>query len=158
MLGTGSDGFYAYSASNADMNAIVATLSNELQPIRPAITAQEPYLLDKVTSMTGTAARSTGSSGKMHLWRADTCAALAEMLRNNVQTVYGQSRFGDLPVCAKSGTAEVGGGQQPHAWFAGFVDDPDHPLAFVVLVENGGWGSQTAGGVAAKVLTQAAAG
>ena len=48
MLGTGSDGFYAYSASNADMNAIVATLSNELQPIKPVITTQEPYPSDHI--------------------------------------------------------------------------------------------------------------
>ena len=119
-------------------------------------TAQEPYLLDKVTSMTGTAARSTGSSGKMHLWRADTCAALAEMLRNNVQTVYGQSRFGDLPVCAKSGTAEVEQGKTPHSWFAGFVASDTLPLAFVVLSENSGGGSSVAGSMAAKVLRTAA--
>ena len=119
-------------------------------------TAQEPYLLDKVTSMTGTAARSTGSSGKMHLWRADTCAALAEMLRNNVQTVYGQSRFGDLPVCAKSGTAEVEQGKTPHSWFAGFVASDTLPLAFVVLAENSGGGSSVAGSMAAKVLRTAA--
>ena len=56
------------------------------------------------------------------------------------------------------GTAEVGGGNQPHAWFVGFIDDPDHPLAFVVLVENGGSGASVAGSVAAKVLAQATAG
>ena len=36
----------------------------------------------------------------------------------------------------------------------GFIDDPDHPYAFVVLVENGGWGSTVAGGIAAQVLNQ----
>ena len=73
-------------------------------------------------------------------------------MRNNVLDHYGQEQFGDLPVCAKSGTAEVGSDVQPHAWFTGFVDDPDHPYAFVVMVENGGWGSKTAGSIAAKVL------
>ncbi|MBR1927702.1 MAG: TonB family protein [Bacteroidales bacterium] len=48
MLGTGSDGFYAYTASNADMNAIARTLSDELQPIRPSVTAQEPYPSDHI--------------------------------------------------------------------------------------------------------------
>ena len=46
MVGTGSDGFFAYTASNADMNAMVESLSNELQPIRPTITAVEPYPSD----------------------------------------------------------------------------------------------------------------
>lgn len=118
--------------------------------------AREPYLLSKVTSMTGSAARSTGSSGTIRLWSPDTCATLAEMLRNNVETVYGQSRFGDLPVCAKSGTAEVGQGKTPHSWFAGFVDSDTLPLAFVVLAENGGGGSDVAGTMAATVLLKAA--
>ena len=118
--------------------------------------AREPYLLEKVTSMTGTAARSTGSSGTMHLWNADTCRTLADMLRNNVTETYGQSRFGDLPVCAKSGTAEVGQGKAPHSWFAGFVDSDDLSLAFVALVENGGGGSAVAGSAAAQVLRTAA--
>ena len=48
MLGTGTDGFYAYTSSNADMNAMVASLSNELQPIRPSITTVEPYPSDHI--------------------------------------------------------------------------------------------------------------
>ena len=79
------------------------------------------------------------------------------MMRNNVTATYGQYQFGDLPVCAKSGTAEVGAGETPHSWFCGFLDDPDTPLAFVVLVENGGSGADAAGTVAAAVLRQAAA-
>ena len=56
---------------------------------------------------------------------------------------------------AKSGTAEVGPGETPHAWFVGFVREKDYPYAFVVLVENGGSGSQVAGDVAAAVLAAA---
>ena len=62
------------------------------------------------------------------------------------------SRFPNMDLCAKSGTAEVGGGQAPHAWFAGFLRDEDHPYAFLVLVENGGSGSSAAGDVASRVL------
>lgn len=46
MLGTGYKGFYAYSSSNADMNALVKGLSAELQPIQPEIVAAEPYPSD----------------------------------------------------------------------------------------------------------------
>ena len=63
---------------------------------------------------------------------------------------------GSLAVCAKSGTAEAAPGQSPHAWFAGFVADEDLPLAFVVLVENGGGGADAAGPIAARLLAQAA--
>ncbi len=48
MLGTGHDGFYAYTASNADMNALLESLSADLQPIKPVVTTQEPYSSDHV--------------------------------------------------------------------------------------------------------------
>ena len=37
----------------------------------------------------------------------------------------------------------------------GFVEDSAYPYAFVVVVENGGWGSSVAGGVAASLLKAA---
>ena len=46
MLGTGYNGFYAYTASNADLNALLRTQTGELQPILPELTAQEPYPSD----------------------------------------------------------------------------------------------------------------
>ena len=46
MLGTGYNGFYAYTSSNADLNAILRTLSGELQPIVPEVVAAEPYPSD----------------------------------------------------------------------------------------------------------------
>ncbi len=46
MLGTGNKGFYAYTASNADMNALIRTLSGNLQPINPEIITSEPYPSD----------------------------------------------------------------------------------------------------------------
>lgn len=42
MLGTASLGFYAYTASNRDMNEIINNLSFTLQPIHPQIIAAEP--------------------------------------------------------------------------------------------------------------------
>lgn len=46
MLGTGDNGFYAYTASNADLDAIIANVANELQPVRPSMVTQEPYPSD----------------------------------------------------------------------------------------------------------------
>ena len=46
MLGVGSNGFYAYTASNMDLNSILSKLSGELQPIHPTGTAAEPYPSD----------------------------------------------------------------------------------------------------------------
>ncbi|MBE6238986.1 MAG: TonB family protein [Bacteroidales bacterium] len=46
MLGTGYNGFYAYTSSNTDMNDVINTLSGELQPIHAEITAAEVYPSD----------------------------------------------------------------------------------------------------------------
>lgn len=82
-----------------------------------------------------------------------TCQTMKEMMRNNVVTVYGDPY--DLNICAKSGTAEVGEGVEPHATYAGFLDDEEHPLAFIVIVENGGSGSAICGSIANEVLKTA---
>ncbi len=46
MLGTGYHGFYAYTGSNVDMNAVVNTLSGELQPLHPELVTGEVYPSD----------------------------------------------------------------------------------------------------------------
>ena len=43
MLGTAENGFWAYTASNGDLNAIVRSLQDELLPVQAQITAQQPY-------------------------------------------------------------------------------------------------------------------
>ena len=74
-------------------------------------------------------------------------------MRNNVQSVYGDWNFNGMNVCAKSGTSQLGGGQKSNAMFAGFVQDDRYPLAFIVVVEEGGYGSQTAAPIAGQVLS-----
>ena len=46
MLGTGYNGFYAYTSSNADMNALLRGMTAGLHPVLPEITAVEPYPSD----------------------------------------------------------------------------------------------------------------
>lgn len=46
MLGTGYNGFYAYSGSNHDLNSILTKVSGDLQPAIPELVAAEPYPSD----------------------------------------------------------------------------------------------------------------
>lgn len=46
MLGTGYNGFYAYTSSNADLNSLLMTQTGELQPVLPEVTSEEPYPSD----------------------------------------------------------------------------------------------------------------
>ena len=75
------------------------------------------------------------------------------MMHDNVVNSYGTGLFPDVRVCAKSGTAEIREGAAPNAMFAGFVQDDRYPLAFIVVVEEGGYGSQTAAPIAGQVLS-----
>lgn len=89
------------------------------------------------------------------LLSADTAKQLKAMMNYNVVYSYGTWNFPGLTkLCAKSGTAEVGDGTS-HAWFTGFLDDPAHPYAFAVLVENAGGGARNAGPIANTVLQAA---
>jgi peptidoglycan glycosyltransferase len=69
-----------------------------------------------------------------------------------VENGYGDDNFPGLTVCAKTGTAEVGGGKEPNAVFAGFCQDRAYPLAFMVVVEDAGSGAKTCIPIASKVL------
>ena len=116
--------------------------------------AAVPALIQKVeTSGLPSLPQFTRQTGR--LISQDTAQAVAEMMANNVTSTYGTKRFPNMDLCAKSGTAEVGGDEKPHAWFAGFLRNEEAPYAFVVLVENGGSGADVAGDVASKVLKAA---
>ena len=86
---------------------------------------------------------------------ANTAANMKSMMRYNVQSWYGDGNYPGLNLCAKSGTAQIDSDEDHNiAWFTGFMDDSKHPYAFVVVVENGGSGSQTAGPIANQLLQQ----
>ena len=46
MVGTGYQGFYAYTSSNGDLNSLIRTLEGDLLPIKPEIVSTEPYPSD----------------------------------------------------------------------------------------------------------------
>ncbi len=114
--------------------------------------AAEPYLLQKTVSPLGIPSLPHLTRKTDRLVSEKTAEILRDLMSYNVEKTYGTKRFPNMELCAKSGTAEVGEGKTPHAWFAGFLQNEDAPYAFVVLVENGGGGSSVAGTVAGKVL------
>ena len=109
--------------------------------------AAKPYIVSEVS---GT--YSAQPQDMKRVLSAETVQILQEYMRNNVVSKYGADHFPGLTVCAKSGTAEVGGDQKPNAMFAGFVADSEYPLAFIVAVENGGYGASVCIPVLSQVL------
>ena len=86
------------------------------------------------------------------LVKPSTAERLTQLMRNNAVTHYNaDTLFPGMEICAKTGTAELGDGDS-HSWFVGFLDDEEHPYAFVTLVERGGFGLTRAGAVTSEVL------
>lgn len=113
--------------------------------------AQQMYLVDNIkTGLTTTYQADQGNLKR--LMSTETALKMQELMRNNVENYYGDEKFAGFSVCAKSGTAEVGGDQKPNAMFTGFVLDEGYPLAFIVTIENGGYGRLTCIPVLEKVL------
>lgn len=115
--------------------------------------AVSPYVVQSV-SVAGEQTYSATATVMERIMPAEVANQLAQYMRNNVAGHYGDENFHGLTVCAKSGTGEVGGGQKPNAMFTGFVMDEEYPLAFIVCVEDGGYGRTTCIPIISAVLLE----
>lgn len=113
--------------------------------------AAQPYIVSHVTGG-GETTYSAKIRELPEVVSPEVARKLQEYMRNNVELVYGAGNFPGLTVCAKSGTSQLGGEKTSNAMFAGFVSDSDYPLAFIVVVENGGYGASTCVPVLSRVL------
>ena len=114
--------------------------------------AAEPYIVKKVQSDGATTYRAKTREMDRILSK-EVASQLQFYMRNNVQSKYGDWNFPDLKVCAKSGTSQLGGDKTSNAMFAGFVQNEEYPLAFMVVVEGGGYGSSACVPILSQVLT-----
>lgn len=114
--------------------------------------AAQPHLVSHVTAE-GELTYEAEPVMSDRIMSSEVANTLQSYLRNNVVSIYGADKFPSLTVCGKSGTSQLGGDQEPNAMFAGFVTDENYPLAFIAVVENGGYGSATCVPILSKVLT-----
>lgn len=111
----------------------------------------QPYLVEQVTAG-GIRSYAAETQYSQRIMSAATAKTLKEYLAYNVENLYGSGNFPDLTVCAKTGTGELGGGKKPNAMITGFVAEEEYPLAFIVAVEEGGYGSDVCVPILSKVL------
>ncbi len=113
--------------------------------------AAEPYVM-AYTANGGDTTYQARTTKTGRLLSEEAANTLKGYMRHNVQQVYGDWNFPGLEVCAKSGTSELGGELTSNAMFAGFVDSDEYPLAFMVVVENAGYGASNCVPIISKVL------
>ena len=116
-------------------------------------TAALPYLVERVESG-GEITYQAQTKYTGRILSQQLANEMTAYLRNNVEVTYGSWKFPGLTVCGKSGTAELGEGQISNAMFAGFCTDEKYPLAFICVVENGGYGAATCVPILSTVLSE----
>lgn len=111
-----------------------------------------PYLVEsiKIGDSTTYSARTQKND---RIMSATTAKKVMEYMTFNVEDKYGSENFGGMTACAKTGTAEVGGDKKPNAMLAGFVTDEEYPLAFIVCVEDAGYGKTVCVPIINRVLS-----
>ena len=110
-------------------------------------------IVDDFSNQAGKALGVSFKSDETQLISSETAETVKKLMRNNVVIQYGESRFPGLNICAKSGTAEIDDVDAHNtALFVGFLDDEEHPYAFIVVAERGNSGSKVAGSIANTVL------
>jgi len=123
-------------------------------------TLNTPILVDSVVPAVGSATMISSPEARGELpVSAETIEIVVEAMQMVVEEPRGTGYYAmlglDIPVYGKTGTAETGDGNS-HAWFAGFTrqNDPERPdIAVVVIIENGGEGSQMAAPVFRRAVS-----
>lgn len=127
---------------------IAAAIAND------GVMMQPKLLLEVVNGQTKT----VGLESEVASTPMQDTTLLKEMMISCVQSGTGTGAAIDgYTIAGKTGTAEIAGDEDnaEHAWFVGFVDDTDHPIAVAVIMERAGSGGRNAAPAAKKVLQTA---
>jgi peptidoglycan glycosyltransferase len=157
-----------YNVSKADKNQLawsgVGQYNDAVNPMQMAIicgaianggsSVNPTYIKSGTGDLMKLIGLNKGESRQM--FSQSTAQKLGEVMRYTITDYYGDDLFGNLSVCAKTGTGEVGNEHKPNAWMVGYSQDQDCPLAFACVVEDSGFGFEYAGPVARAAMKAAA--
>ena len=138
-------GQYTDTVNPMHMLILMGAIANKGVPVMP-------YMVERVTSVFNVPIKEGYGKAGERMINENTADKLEEIMRYTVKNNYGDSSFPGLTVCAKTGTGETAKNEDPNAWMVGFSQDEDCPLAFVVVVEHGGFGSKAAGPIAKTMM------
>lgn len=111
----------------------------------------KPYVMEKI-SIESQVTYQAKTQQNEPIMSGATAQLIQDYMRSNVAEKYGDWNFPGMTVCAKTGTGEVGGDKKPNAMLTGFVTDEQYPIAFIVCVEDAGFGGTVCMPIASKVL------
>ncbi|MEX2113235.1 MAG: penicillin-binding transpeptidase domain-containing protein [Pirellulales bacterium] len=79
-------------------------------------------------------------------------AGLRRVVDDPNGTAFATVHIPGLAIAGKTGTAETGGQQEDHAWFAGYAPADEPRYAFVVVLQHAGHGGEAAGPLARNLI------
>lgn len=118
----------------------------------------EPKLLKNVTTYGGTVSKTLQREACDTVFSKKEAHTIKSYMRAVVEKGTGKrAALDELTVCGKTGTAEISSDKsvKTHAWFVGFIEEPEHPLAVCVILEQAGGGGSVAAPIAGKMLQKA---
>jgi len=120
-------------------------------------TMMQPYLVNRVRTSDLSVVEETKPKVLDRPISARTAEELTDMMIAVVNNGSGTAaQISGIQVAGKTGTAETGNSNEPHAWFTGFAPAYDPQIAVAVVVENGGSaGSEATGGRIAAPIARA---
>ncbi len=138
---------------------LMAAVANGGRLVKPRIAVRFAMTADSneaAKEINGDLTPSTGSSETIASLHQTTLAAVRRGLERVVtdpngtghRTVYCNT----IEIAGKTGTAETGAGREDHAWFAGYAPAEAPVVAFVVVLEHAGSGSDAAGPIAKRLV------
>ncbi|MBI4492939.1 MAG: hypothetical protein HY690_09120 [Chloroflexi bacterium] len=117
-----------------------------------------PYLVAEARGPDGTVQRlhEPGEDALEQVMSPATAARLQAFMVESVERGYaGKAALVGVQVAGKTGTAEVGAGRTPHAWFVGYAPADKPVVAVAAILEHQGSGSDFAAPAAREVLAAA---
>jgi len=116
----------------------------------------EPKLIHGIQRRNGSIVYKSGTKTALNTVPTEIAQALKGMMINAVEEGTGKKAYKQgIEIAGKTGTAEVGNGSLPHAWFIGFAPAEDPSIAIAVIIERAGSGGSEAAPVAGDLISRA---
>jgi peptidoglycan glycosyltransferase len=118
--------------------------------------AMYPYLVDEELGPDLAVLDKTDPEEFRQAVTPEVAAQLREMMIGVVASGSGQAaRISGVEVAGKTGTAQQGPGEPPHAWFTAFAPAGSPEVAVSVVIEDGGGSAEATGGRIAAPIAKA---
>jgi len=142
-------GQFDVRATPLQMAMVVAGIANQGSVMKP-------YLVEDIRAPDLSVLESTRPDELSRAVSAQTAAQVTQMMVEVVEKGTGtNAKISGVQVAGKTGTAQIGGGKSPHAWFVSFAPADDPQVAVAVVVENGAEQAEVSGNkLAAPIARQ----